>query len=377
VGWKRALVGAAAAGLVAVLAGCGLQYYGYNAAAGNILNVNGGAGNEAQYVALAGGNAVRMGVYAGNFSQTAPCPNASTAQTINNMQAAAAAHVDVLLMVKWCDPGRDQSGQLNTQPLPPNSDAWVAAVKSVVDTAHSQGVNIIGLELWNEPNSPAMFGGYSGTIAGYEYATQIFEPIYANLHGYANLNGAPIITAGLNPLYPGGIYGGSTCDPQSNGYWCSGSFLSFVINRLANDGYHADGVGVHLYADASFGDAQEASMETEMEAEFNDAAGRTSKPLWVTEIGRKTDVASATTQGTLLVDMLHWLENSTNDRAIAAFAYDFTDVDNTRVVNGTNVVVPYGVLDGGNASGVVEPKGGDSGAYCRLAAEVSKTPPGC
>jgi hypothetical protein len=299
-----------------------------------------------------GANVVRIGIPVGTYYPGSGCDDPSQATFDNNAFLRAAQQgLAVILMVTWCP---------NTGPTN-DGGAWVNTVKTVIDDANAsaqqagiQHLNIVALEVWNEPNDPGQWGNQAADPTA--YARQVYEPIKAFLGGYSGLYGAPIITAGLNPLDHGN-WVGMNCGYDQN-YLCAGTYLSQVLTTLANDGFSTDGVGVHLYGETCTGQslngqslncATNSTVESEMQAEFNNLGGQTSKPLFVTEFGRRDVDSDENHRATIDVDMLRWL----GGRAAAASAYAI----------GSNST--YDLLDSAG-----NPKGGQAGAYCQLEYEV-------
>ena len=165
------------------------------------------------------------------------------------------------------DPAACAAGQSRLRPSPQYYDEMadfaVAAAKRYPES--------VGIEVWNEPNSPDFWGGPPEPD---RYA-QMLERVAGALHAQAP--GMPVVSAGLAPLGDTGT--------SPHGY---SNFLARLYELGAAQ--RADAIGVHPYP--GVGPAEDYLGEVriylgkvqEVMARFADPG----RPLWVTEFGVST-----------------------------------------------------------------------------------------
>ena len=205
----------------------------------------------------------------------------------------------------------------------------------------------VGIEVWNEPNSPDFWGGPPEPD---RYA-QLLKQVAGALH--AEAPGMPVISAGLAPL-------GDTGDnPQ--GY---SNFLARLYELGAAQS--ADAIGIHPYP--GVGPAEDYVGEVriylgkvqQVMARFADSA----RPLWATEFGVSTGgerAFSPAAQGRALVDLYELFRRVAGIEL--ALAHRFVEDGAIGLA-----VDPFGVLERD-----LEPKP----AYCELARVRGFSPEPC
>lgn len=241
------------------------------------------------------------------------------------------------------DPAACAAGQSRLRPAPEHYDELaefaVAAAKRYPES--------IGIEVWNEPNSPGFWGGPPEP----DLYAQMLDQVAGALH--AEVPGMPVISAGLAP------HGDTRTNPV--GY-------SNFLERLYELGaaQRADAIGVHPYP--GVGPTEDYLGEVrvylgkvqEVMARFADGA----RPLWVTEFGVSTAGSHAfdpAGQGRALVEIYELFRRVAGVELTVAHRF---------VEDGAIGLIPdpFGVLDRD-----LDPKP----AYCELAGARGFTPEPC
>lgn len=228
-------------------------------------------------------------------------------------------------------PGPEHYGDL--------AELAVAAAKRYPDS--------VGIEVWNEPNSPDFWGGPPEPD---RYA-QMLARVADELH--AEAPGMPVISAGLAPLGDSGA-----------GMTAYASYLERLYELGAVQ--RADALGVHPYPGTGPEEDYVGEVRVhlgkvqEVMARFADSA----RPLWVTEFGVSTGGTRAfdpAAQGRALVELYELFRRIAGIELAVAHRF---------VEDGAIGLAPdpFGVVDA-----ELEPKP----AYCGLARARGVTPPAC
>ena len=238
----------------------------------------------------------------------------------------------------------------------PNGSNFSSFVADAV--RHAAGiVPIRAVQIWNEPNFANHWGG---SIKPDEYAG-MFKSAYAAVKSVGDY---PVISAGLAPVHRGS----NLCSANDSAWMCPPDYLNQFFSKLSSLHASVDGLGSHLYPiQTSAITASSALSDIQSEYKAVDSIGQKNKlgthSVWVTETGVKTNnYVSGSLQGTITMTYRDWLANQSDLAAIYVWNIMDDSSDNPN----------YGVL---NQNGV--PKAGQSGTYCRTAAERGLTPTGC
>jgi hypothetical protein len=206
----------------------------------------------------------------------------------------------------WARPSTDCSNPFFTGPPDPAYDQdWITYVRALA----ARYPAAIGIEVWNEPNLDQSFLPHANPVR----FTQLLAEAYTGIKAVDPT--MPVISGGLllAPPVTGPITGGEG-DTQ---------FLSAMYAAGASKSM--DGLAVHIYpSDYVNGTPARwdpAAMQQWLDAlkPVRAAAGATSQPLWITEMGISTATeggwpAAATTaaQATDLVAMIHIAQATPN-----------------------------------------------------------------